>query len=159
MREIRFRAWDKKEKKIYNESLMIGNIGLGEGSVMVTKDVQKGNELIWMQFTGLKDKNGKEIYEGDILRIKNKRGKYWSKGRVLVVWGDCEFYAQKIDEEVIEDEECLGNYEFNNYDVKLIGNKFENPELLKKFQGEESNKIKEMKKSGRWGRSYARRKK
>ena len=46
MREIKFRAWDMKEKKMCNNSLVIGDIGFGKGSVIVTEDVEKGTGRI-----------------------------------------------------------------------------------------------------------------
>ena len=116
MREIKFRAWDKEDKEIIYEALEIRNIGLGDGSVLIDERTQKGNELIWMQYTGLKDKNDKEIYEGDVLKFKNG-----CMGIVIyeapswgVDWGGVKNF--------------LGIF----YDkTEIIGNIYENPELIK----------------------------
>ncbi|KKM26052.1 hypothetical protein LCGC14_1588830 [marine sediment metagenome] len=135
MREIKFRAWGTWRSKSYRGKNMQD---VQEMFYQIGFHIEEFFRKIrthcikWelMQFTGLKDKNGKEIYEGDILYMKHKRGKWWSKGKVLVVFENCEFYAEKIDEGVIEDEESLGNYRFKEYNLEVLGNKFENPELL-----------------------------
>jgi len=72
--EKEFRAWDKKEKEMIYEALVIKDIGLGEGSVLVDERTQKGNELIWMQWTGLEDRNEKRCYEGDIIESEDPDG-------------------------------------------------------------------------------------
>lgn len=119
MRAINFRAWDTKT------GLMFQDVVLARENVFFSKldPMSKTNEeLIPMQFTGLKDKNGKEIYEGDILREhKDKR----CKPMIAVVeWDE---YTTGFSFEGHWD---YGDLDTNWNETEVIGNIYENPELL-----------------------------
>jgi uncharacterized phage protein (TIGR01671 family) len=68
MREIKFRAWDSFYKMIISTNDKEFNNNIYEFFKELEQD-RKENNIILMQYTGLKDKNGKEIYEGDILKV------------------------------------------------------------------------------------------
>lgn len=136
MREIKFRA--KRTDSLNNEwiygsymdSYFSSRFGLVTAIFFNDYEICKTFRIPVLkdtvgQFTGLKDKNGKEIYEGDILKTKyNKRD--------FIVWIKYdEEYAQFVTRcaEFILDEEPLGDlYESR---MEVIGNVYENPELLK----------------------------
>lgn len=107
MREIKFRAWDLVEKQM-------------NGDVQNSRQVYTffhSTEYVLMQYTGLKDKNGKEIYEGDILKTNFGR-------TAAVVWYRRGFFVDAP-------EHPEGVTDFLVWEQsEIIGNIYENPELL-----------------------------
>lgn len=131
MREIKFKAWDKKNKKFWDSNTFsqgtywsISN----EGFVDATeKNVcRESYDFELLQFTGLKDKNGKEIYEGDIMLAEGNTNIYF-----LVEYGDDTdkenfgFTLSSLMRNKIIYGFCR---DVERYEV--IGNIYENPELL-----------------------------
>ena len=133
-REIRFRAWDKNRKRMIRDvwSLPLSELAGGHGSEpeeLMGDDGQRTNWYELMQYTGFKDKNGKEIYEGDILDCMEILSS-------TPVGGETEYYrCQVMFSEVhggfmFEENEDSAHW-FQSFDeVEIIGNIHENPELL-----------------------------
>lgn len=142
MREIKFRCWDKKSKKMRQVTEIVFNTGFymesNDNSVKLiwvkgqdiieNKEIQiqREKDFILMQYTGLKDKNGKEIYEGDILE------------NIFTNYKDIELFREKY---IIKQNIC--GWELRNVKkpkqhrtfqilskCEVIGNIYDNPELL-----------------------------
>jgi len=121
MREAKFRAWDGIRKKMsepfnlymLKDGYFIDREGTAEASTFILSDCDI------LQYTGLKDKNGEKIYEGDVV-----------KGI---------FYEGKLETMKIEWHERMAGFIISGYPmhihglhgVEVIGNIYENPELLK----------------------------
>ena len=123
MREIKFRCWDKENKEMLDVEYLHWDDCTGEFSIRTTmySDYFDTGDMILMQYTGLKDKNGKEIYEGDIVEVT--RPCIYETGTIVFKNG-CFFI--KVKETLLALWECKPN----NYELKAIGNIYENPELL-----------------------------
>lgn len=128
MREIKFRAWDKNKNKMYqvrginfdNEDLWLK---INETQIMGANLF----EVELMQYTGLKDKNGKEIYKGDILQFYNDVDYIIKPGYAKVVFKDGAFCCKHFRYGT----EYLANMDMSDMDITVVGNIYENPELLK----------------------------
>lgn len=118
-REIKFRVWDSK---IMRADFVLRADGVADDDLEYIDDAGNKIKGIVMQFTGLRDKNGKEIYEGDILQD----GEY--PYRHLIAW----------DNEAVRFVTVLNGNESNGLEQswideiqkRVIGNIYENPELL-----------------------------
>lgn len=126
----KFRAWDKELKTMLDVSLIDLKKGVlvGEHWKFGETNSMSFDEIVLMQSTGLKDKNGKEIFEGDVVRynidvvdIK----KHPTLGFYTVLNGREGFFGDGM---IIEDFEKDAE-EFSQI-VEIIGNIYENPELL-----------------------------
>ena len=156
-REIKFRAWHKEEDKMYL-NLQTGFNSHAIGGQYL-EECFTDSDLEIMQYTGLKDKNGKEIYEGDILEVDiimgedEHRGVHSTEKGVVVFKSGCfnlditsvEYYGSsaRIDNEGYG-EDTLINIMFEN-ESEVIGNIYENPELLELGKEEKNRKGEELK--------------
>nr|UVY01599.1 MAG: YopX protein [Bacteriophage sp.] len=133
----KFRAWYVLAEEMINEILMIsfvrkeiiGKFSDGSTSVPLKfEDKRNGEDVILMQSTGLKDKNGKEIFEGDVIAIEVDDTETPINARV--------FQNSKIGVlmfHVFEDNENVPMVELledNSVAFEIIGNIYENPELF-----------------------------
>ena len=115
MRTIKFRGWDL-DNKVWLSPFRF-NIRMNDGSMQLNGDNEIIGNIELMQFTGLLDSNGKEIYEEDIV-------KFWGGIGIIIYF---EPYASFRIEYKKNDV-----FDINDgMDIEIIGNKFENPELLK----------------------------
>lgn len=125
MRQIKFRAWDVFGEKMDYEVFLDPNGKVAAFSPLYGFYV-RGNsddEMKLMQFTGLCDRNGKEIYEGDILKTS------WYNEPLEVTYLEHEFIL-KVRGMVNYNYVGFDNFD-NSQDFEVIGNIFENPVLLK----------------------------
>jgi len=123
MREFRFRVWDKSRGKFHNSGNLhvqvspYGQLCWSFGMNCEPIPPNEADNWVLMQYTGLKDKNGVEIYEGDVLSIEGFA--------VEVLWEQerAKFSTQRNGSSFF-------SFSDNARFAEVIGNIYENPELL-----------------------------
>ena len=106
-RETKYKVWDKFAMRFITNIHIFPN-----GEVRYYDNILNPKDIEVCFFIGFKDKNGKEIYEGDIVEVTDKNG--W--GKKIIITYNKGYYNLAL---------------FSNKKIEVIGNKFENPELLK----------------------------
>lgn len=123
----KFRAWDSAKKEMFKDTFAITESGqvvvVEQESVASSPDYVFVEHLVIMQSTGLVDKNGKEIFDGDILDYKGRKA--------LVRWHGsyASFIYRFVDEPHKRNAEWKPLY-LAYMKCEIIGNIYDNPELL-----------------------------
>ena len=132
MREIKFRAWDKNTKKIIIDLPMVicyKAFWLYDELNNAMEYYGHGNDYILMQYTGLKDRNGKEIYEGDILK-----GNGGAEDFFFDIGFEEGCFIAKMpwikNGEIYPELKAYCGFKEDFISIEVIGNIHENPELL-----------------------------
>ena len=147
MRTIKFRAWDKEYEKMtyfddedydYRPPLVFRldqvfkkDSNYDDYEDFEYNDITDSVEI--MQYTGLRDENGKGIYEGDIIEFSydmfvGNFDTFVAKGKVVFEEG--AFYVEVFENERTTDDEAYLLYSINLDTIEVIGNIYENKELL-----------------------------
>ena len=131
-RLIKFRAWDgEKMDRLWKDGRLVVDASTGEaqkigfGSTPFNVSIPHG--LTLMQYTGLKDKNGVEIYEGDIIQYYTFYYGNKKERKEVVEWID------DMQDDSFGEPLSMG-YRFYGSEIEVIGNIYENPQLLEANQ-------------------------
>lgn len=141
---FKFRVWHKRRKKMYDVLCLHAQTWSNGGEWVTVKGFNiitqqnihiqvQPKDCILMQCTGLKDKNGKLIYEGDIVKIWKFSKDLHGNDKRIIKWNDarCGFRLYTIDEYKRGMELCPQSM-VNVTTIEVIGNVYENSELLER---------------------------
>ncbi|SRR6266568_4072304 len=132
MREIKYMAWHKAEKKIYHVAMLYPDAHMVMLQIGDTIFSASLDEIELMQYTGLKDRSGKEVYEGNIVKFTNHLNRQELLRQCKWDTKYPSFVFCHIDEQSNED---IGGWRFLHYleetkgTMEIIGNIYEKPKV------------------------------
>jgi uncharacterized phage protein (TIGR01671 family) len=119
MREIKFRAWEKNMKQM----IPVNQINFETGIINSDSAWRMFNEVELMQYTGVKDRNGKEVYEGDIV-------KHAVFGIKDITWGS-DYDCLKGNKGFMYNNTLAFLHDRDAEEIEIIGNIYENTALIR----------------------------
>lgn len=134
-RELKFRVWNEAKNKF----MPSGFIGISDGKFIDLKNGSihfDSDDKVIEQFTGLRDKNGKEIYENDLIKAVGKNVVDDTLSVVFKNGAFCLKLGQESEPFFNDDY----NIDFTLSHLEIIGNIHENGDLLKNLGGENENR-------------------
>ena len=122
----KFRAWTEEGKVMYYDVYPFKDDTLLLSYDEIAFDEVPASDFILMQYTGLRDKNGREIYEGDVVRYECCFESYVEE----VIYDDkhCNFGTIDKNEKTFSFDALISDFDVDCFEV--VGNKYENLELL-----------------------------
>lgn len=128
----KFRAWDSAKKEMFKDTFAITESGqvvvVEQESVASSPDYVFVEHLVIMQSTGLRDKNDKEIFDGDVLEIEDE-GEVLGNAKLTWDKERAVFMIEGISvDDIVPFHEIASDEK--SYSYRVVGNVYENPELL-----------------------------
>lgn len=123
---IKFNIWDIDREQYFKDVLSLENDKINKWG---TLEIRTSNNVEWLQFTGMKDENGVEIYNGDILKreIKLRKDDIPNVFYEKVIFKGASFCTENLIEKD-KSAHTLSNYTFHTQEI--IGNIYQNKEFL-----------------------------
>lgn len=127
MREIKFRVWSKKDKNFLHNTEINSDLIHADGKWYFLGGNELNEKYIVQQFTGLKDSKGNEVWEGDIIKYTRLIEK---ERRIVELFSFIKFQDAKFGFDLTGFNDMF--YDLSDEpDFEVVGNIFENSELLK----------------------------
>ena len=145
MREIKFRVWSKEHNEFVSFYWL--DLYFSEQNGLIYSDgINVTDKFTLQQYTGLKDKNGKGVYEGDIVRVSYESNRLYLEGFEVtgeVIWSpDHVQFLVKTNVKYLKDGsteydlyEITDNEYYEVLEIEVIGNVFEDSHLLEEQHG------------------------